>query len=296
MFESTKKTSIEEIELSGDIKLYVLRLDKIHPFISGNKWYKLKYNIEAAKNQKIKTLLTFGGAYSNHIAAVAAAGKEYNLKSIGVIRGEERLPLNSTLQLAQKKGMIFHYLDRVKYRDKNSDILSKELKTLFGDFYQIPEGGTNNLAIKGTEEILQLIDIDYDYVCSPIGTGGTLAGLINSCPPNKRVIGFSALKGDFLVDEIKNLINLPTKDFEVQTTYHFGGYAKHKPELIKFINDFKQKYNIPLDPIYTGKMMYGIFDLIKNNNFKDGKTIVAIHTGGLQGIKGFNDRFNNILI
>lgn len=265
-----------------------------------------------AKNQNHSTLLTFGGAFSNHIAATAAAGKENGFNTIGIIRGEEHLPLNSTLQFAQEQGMNFHYMDRQTYREKSSEKVTTKLKDMFGDFYLLPEGGTNDFAIKGTEEILDLIEVDYDYVCCPVGTGGTIAGIINSCPTNKKVVGFPALKGDFLENEIKDLTEnhriycgVPQQEKEgyrnksdnwrLITEYHFGGYAKHKPELIEFINTFKQKYNVQLDPIYTGKMMYGICDMIDKNLFEKGSTIVVVHTGGLQGIKGFNERFGGLV-
>ena len=290
----TQNSRLQKISFSKNVQLYMLRLDEIHPHISGNKWYKLKYNLLEASRLNKKILLTFGGAYSNHILAVAAAGKENNLHTIGIIRGDEHLPLNPTLQLASDFGMQLYYMDRVAYRNKNTDKIIKSLYQKFGDFYLIPEGGTNSLAIKGAAEIIQSIPIYYDYICSSIGTGGTIAGIIKAS--NKKVLGFSALKGNFIEEEVMNLAdnkNLNHVFFHHQ--YHFGGYAKANNELITFINQFKKKYNIPLDPIYTGKMMYGIFDLISKNYFEKGKTIIAIHTGGLQGIKGFNLRFNHLI-
>ena len=288
-------TPLQKILVSEKVELYILRLDLVHPYVSGNKWFKLKYNIEEAINKQNKTILTFGGAFSNHIAATAAAGKENNLKTIGIIRGEEHLPLNPTLQFAKEHGMEFYYMDRTSYRNKNSEKVVNTLKEKFGDYYLIPEGGTNDLAIKGTEEIIDLIDIDFDYVCCSVGTGGTIAGLINSCTEDKRIICFPALKGGFFVEEIGRLSN-KSDNWVIISDYHFGGYAKYKPELIDFINNFKQNFNVPLDPIYTGKMLFGICDLIDKNYFENGSTIVALHTGGVQGIKGFNERFGNILI
>lgn len=285
---------LQKILFSRKIELYILRIDQIHPHISGNKWFKLKYNIRAAEKQGADTLLTFGGAYSNHIAAVAAVGQEKGFRTIGVIRGEENLPLNPTLQYAKEQGMVFRYMDRTSYRNKKSNKVIDKLKAQYGNFYLIPEGGTNDLAIKGAEEIVDLITTHFNYVCCSVGTGGTIAGIIKSCPNDKKVIGFPALKGDFMKDEIIKL-GPSASDFKLMTDYHFGGYAKHDQELINFINRFKKEYDIPLDPIYTGKMMYGICDLIEKNYFEQGSSIVAIHTGGLQGITGFNERFGNIL-
>ena len=296
---------IQEVQTSvlqeKKVRVFIKREDLIHSEISGNKWRKLKYNLLAAAEQKANTLLTFGGAYSNHILAVAAAGKEFGFKTIGVIRGEEHLPLNPTLRRAKEiLGMHIVYMDRIAYRLKNTPEVQEKLRTAFGKFYLIPEGGTNNLAIKGCTEILGGVKIPYDYVCSSCGTGGTLAGLICSLKSKKQVLGFSALKGDFLINEVESLIanyaNESFKNWKINTDYHFGGYAKFKPELIDFINQFKESHNIQLDPIYTGKMMFGLFDLIGKNYFKPGITILAIHTGGLQGIKGFNDRFGGLIL
>lgn len=284
-------------------RLFILREDLIHPQISGNKWRKLKYNIQEAKRLNKDVLLTFGGAFSNHIAATAAAGKEFGLKTIGIIRGEENLPLNTTLQLAVANGMILKYVSREAYRSKNETLFTDNLKQEFGDFYLIPEGGSNAFAVKGCTEIIDNINIDIDVICCACGTGGTLAGIIASS--NKQVLGFPALKsGDFLKNDINGLLNEYSNQFNVKiestnwnlvTGYHFGGYAKVKPELIRFIQQFKQKHSIPLDLIYTGKMLFGIYDMLQNSNQLDGKTIVAIHTGGLQGNKGFEERLGIIL-
>ncbi len=296
---------IQEVQTSmlqeKKVRVFIKREDLIHSEISGNKWRKLKYNLLAAAEQKTDTLLTFGGAYSNHILAVAAAGKEYGFKTIGVIRGEEHLPLNPTLRHAKETlGMHIVYMDRIAYRLKNTPEVKGKLRDAFGKFYLIPEGGTNNLAIKGCAEMLDDVKITYDYVCSSCGTGGTLAGLICSLKGKNQVLGFSALKGDFLITEVESLVaNYSNENFinwKINTNYHFGGYAKFKPELIDFINWFKKNQGIQLDPIYTGKMMFGVFDLIEKNYFKPGTTILAIHTGGLQGIQGFNDRFGGIIL
>lgn len=274
------------------LKVYVYRLDLIHPQVSGNKGYKLKYNLQEARKQQKSTLLTFGGAYSNHIYATAAAGREAGFKTIGVIRGEEHLPLNPTLKFATEAGMHLHYMDRTTYRNKKSAEVIDKLRHDLGDFYLIPEGGSNALAVKGCTEILPEVELDFDVVTTACGTGGTLAGLVAHLDPNIQALGFPALKGgDFLYQDIAQLLDdyytlegLPDtrQDYKLVTDYHFGGYAKKKPALEQFIADFEQKHQIPIEWIYTGKMFYGLYDLISQNHFEAGTTIVALHTGGLR--------------
>lgn len=284
------KIITQKIDFSNtDVELYIKREDLIHPLISGNKYRKLKYNILQAKKENHSTLLTFGGAFSNHILAVAAAGNEHNFKTIGVIRGEEladKIQENPTLIKAQELGMQFKFVSRDQYRNKSNSFFIENLKSEFGSFYLVPEGGTNDLAIKGCEEILSEQEFQYDYICCSIGTAGTIAGIINASFPHQKIIGFPALKGSFISNEITNFAK--KTNWEIKSEYHFGGYGKISDELIHFINTFYVKYNVPLDPIYTGKMMFGIFDLIKNNYFPPKSKILAIHTGGLQGIKGMN--------
>lgn len=292
----------EDFLTQKNINLYVLREDLNHPEISGNKWRKLKYNLKEAKEKGIDTILTFGGAFSNHIAATAAAGRGFGFKTIGIIRGDQILPLNQTLQLAQDNGMIFKYISREQYRENNKyeNSFSEDLKKEFGHFYMVPEGGSNTLAVKGCTEIMENININYDIVCSSCGTGGTLAGIIASVPNNKQVLGFPALKGGaFLKEDIQQLLSAYTNklnckventDWKLITDYHFGGFAKVKPRLVDFIRDFKNDHNILLDFIYTGKMLYGLYELIRDSNQFDNKTIVVVHTGGIQGNKGFEER------
>jgi 1-aminocyclopropane-1-carboxylate deaminase len=266
----------------------------IHPFVSGNKFRKLKYNLLKAKEKSFETLLTFGGAFSNHIAAVAYAGKENGFKTIGIIRGDElrdKIGENPTLTFAQNCGMEFKFVSREEYRLKNEASFVDNLKEEFGDFYAIPEGGTNELAIKGCQEILTEEDAAFDFICCSIGTGGTIAGIINSALPHQKVLGFPALKGDFLKDEIR--IFAQNKNWELITDYHFGGYGKVNQDLIAFINQFYDKNNIPLDPIYTGKMVFGVMDMIERNYFPDQSKILLIHTGGIQGIQGMNMKLKN---
>lgn len=271
------------------IELFVKREDTIHPFISGNKYRKLKYNLLEAERFGFDTLLSFGGAFSNHITAVASAGKEFDFKTIGVIRGQElqkEIENNPTLNFAKQCGMQFKFVTRETYRDKTSEAFLSDLKKEFGSFYLIPEGGTNDFAIMGCEEILTNDDKNFDYICCAVGTGGTISGLINCSKPSQQVLGFPALKGSFLQQDISKFATNP--NWALITDYHFGGYAKINTELITFINKFKRTYDIPIDPIYTGKMMFGIFDLIEKKYFSEGTRVLAIHTGGLQGILGMN--------
>lgn len=271
------------------VELYVKREDKIHPFVSGNKYRKLKYNLLEAKNNGFDTLLTFGGAFSNHIAAVASAGNAFGFKTIGIVRGEElgnKISENSTLSFAKENGMQFKFVSRELYRNKTSESFLNDLKEEFGDFYLIPEGGTNKLAVKGCEEILNTEDNTFDYICCAVGTGGTISGLINCLKPSQQVLGFPALKGDFLKEDISKFAT--QTNWKLITDYHFGGYAKINEELVTFINQFKIDNQVSLDPVYTGKMLFGIIDLINKNYFPKGSKILAIHTGGLQGIEGMN--------
>lgn len=288
-----EKTVNQEVSLplliEKQVSLIIKREDLLHPLISGNKFRKLKYNLIEAKNRDFDTILTFGGAYSNHIAATAYAGKLHGFKTIGIIRGDElseKWETNPTLQLASEHGMRFIFISRDEYRDKENPSYLKKLQHEHGPFYILPEGGTNTLAVRGCEEILRSGDADYDVICCAVGTGGTLAGILNSSLENQRILGFPALKGDFLSEDIRNFA--VNDGWELITDYHFGGYAKVTRELIDFVNNFKQQTRIPLDPIYTGKMVFGILDLVRQDYFLPKTKILAIHTGGLQGIAGMN--------
>jgi 1-aminocyclopropane-1-carboxylate deaminase/D-cysteine desulfhydrase-like pyridoxal-dependent ACC family enzyme len=278
------------------VELWVLRDDLLHPGIPGNKWRKLKYNLQAAQEQGGKTLVTFGGAFSNHIAAVAAAGKEFGFATLGYIRGEETLPLNPTLQYATSCGMQLHYLNRTDYRLRNDTRFQAEILKSAPKPYLLPEGGTNLLAVKGCLEIVTELNAPWDVLCVAAGTGGTLAGMIAGAGGRGRIIGFPALKGgDFLQTEVTELIQAFTgqtfQNWELQTHYHFGGYAKHTPALLTFIQKFHQTHGILLDPVYTGKMLYGVFDLIQQDYFAMGTRLVAVHTGGQQGWAGYAQRY-----
>lgn len=271
------------------IDVSILREDEIHPFVSGNKFRKLKYVVQDAKAKGLKTLLTFGGAYSNHIAAVAAAGSQLGFRTIGVIRGDElagKINENPTLSFAENNGMALHFVSRASYRLKSDKEFIDSLRKGFGNFYLIPEGGTSPLAVKGCEEILRPATSQFDIICVSVGTGGTISGIINASESHQKVLGFSALKGTFQHSEIKKYTS--KMNYNLTDAYCFGGYGKIDLTLVRFINEFKKKTGIPLDPIYTGKMMYGICDLIEKGKFKENSRILAVHTGGLQGIAGMN--------
>ncbi|OUC60456.1 1-aminocyclopropane-1-carboxylate deaminase/D-cysteine desulfhydrase [Acinetobacter seifertii] len=275
--------SYQHIELPSSVHLDIKRIDLIHPQISGNKFFKLKYNLLAAKQQGLSNILTFGGAYSNHIAATAYAAHIFGLNSIGIIRGEElaNKPLNPTLEKAQSLGMQLHFVSRNQYRLRDDANYIQQLNNQFSNTFIIPEGGTNELAVHGCQEILSQYDLDqYDVICCAVGTGGTIAGLIERSSAHQKVMGFSALKGDFLEQEIQQWTK--KQNWSLTDAYCCGGYAKTSPELFAFIESFEAKYAVPLEPIYTGKMMFGLFDLIKNHYFPEGTRILAIHSGGLQ--------------
>jgi len=280
------------------IRLFMLRTDLNYPHISGNKLFKLKYNLLEAEKNNIKALLTFGGAFSNHIAATAAAGKEYGFETIGIIRGEEYAELNPTLKFAVDCGMHLYYVSRTLYRNKIE--LYDYVKQQFSkkNIYMIPEGGSNELGVLGCKEITQYINVGFDYVCCPCGTGATMAGIVLSLKNNQIAIGFQILKAKgYMKNEVahwlekklfenRNEVALKQNNWDINENYHFGGYAKINSELAEFIKWFECCNHVTLDFIYTGKMMFGIYDLIEKGFFKRGETIVAIHTGGLQGNEG----------
>lgn len=281
------------------VTLLMKREDLIHQEIQGNKWRKLRYNLMAAVQGDHHTLLTFGGAYSNHIAASAYACWSAGLDLIAVIRGEESSKDNPTLKKARELGTELYFVSREEYRRKTEKDFLDGLKKKFGRCYMIPEGGANAEGVKGCSEILGEVEQDFDIVCCAMGTGTTVAGLLLSLKEDQRLIGFPALKGgDFLKDEVLRLMDesglkseqeLSTLNYQLSTDYHFGGYAKMKPELLEFIERFNERTSIPLDPVYTSKMMFGIYDLIEKGEIKNGQTVLAIHTGGLQGWEGMKD-------
>lgn len=272
-----------------NISLNIKREDLLHPFVSGNKFRKLKYNIQEALKLNQTQIITFGGAFSNHIAATAYACKEAKIQSVGIIRGEElasKIKENPTLQFAQDCGMKFEFITRENYRNKTEKSFQDYLQNKYGNHYLIPEGGANDLAVKGCQEIITIEDKNFDYICCAIGTGTTIAGLINRANNNQKILGFPALKGDFLQNDIRKFAN--KNNWKLISDYHFGGYAKVTDELIAFLNTFYKTNKIPLDPVYTGKMVFGVMDLIQKDYFPENAKILLIHTGGLQGIAGMN--------
>ncbi len=276
---------IQTLQGYKNLVVDVLRLDLIHPTITGNKWYKLKFNLLAAQKNNINTILTFGGAYSNHIFATAAAGQFFGCKTIGVIRGEETLPLNPCLRFATNAGMKLVYVDRTSYRNKHTIEFLTALHEKFGEFYVIPEGGANELAVEGVCELAQTLPQDYDAVVCACGTGTTLAGLRKGFSLDTKIIGIPVLKnGEFLYSEINQLLTneLLQKNYTLLTKYAWGGYAKTPTELLQFITNFTLKNSIPLEPIYTGKLFFAVHDLIQQNYFKNHQKILVVHSGGHQ--------------
>ena len=283
-----------ELPFSSNCTVYIKREDLIHPIVSGNKFRKLKYNILQSKAENQTKILTFGGAFSNHIAAVAYAAKKNGFQSIGIIRGDElenKVNENPTLSFARNCGMQFDFVSRETYRKKSEPDFIENLKEKYGDFYLIPEGGTNELAIKGCQEILNEDDNAFDYICCSVGTGGTISGIINSTNELQKVLGFPALKSGYLKDEICKFAK--NNRWDLISDYHFEGYGKINNELVAFINTFYKQTKIPLDSIYTGKMLYGVFDLIKKGFFPVNSKILVIHTGGIQGNQGMNIKLKN---
>lgn len=267
-----------------NVNLFIKRDDLIHPEISGNKWRKLKYNIEQAKSENKDIILTFGGAYSNHITATAAAGKYIGLKTIGIIRGEEHQPLNKSLQFAKDCGMQLLYLNREDYKNKKYSHLISHISS---SPFILPEGGANELALKGCAEIVDELDIDFDFICCACGTGTTITGIAANLKPHQSAIGIAVLKHDKLLEELEDKFSIQNSKLNIHN-YHFGGYAKTTPELIQFIKNFYNEHQILLDYVYTGKMMFGIFDLIAQNYFPENTTIIVVHTGGVMNANVFN--------
>jgi 1-aminocyclopropane-1-carboxylate deaminase len=283
---------------AADVHLYLKRDDLIHPLYGGNKIRKLKYNVQQCLKEGKTGLLTCGGAYSNHIIAMAAYGKEHGLKTKAIIRGEELLIENPTLKDAAALGMEFVFVSRENYRSirENPELAFELSNSTKEDFYFIPEGGTNSFAIEGVAELVNEIEIPFDYIATPCGTGGTFAGLMKGIkvysPGRTKLLVFSALKnGSYIIDEVKELLK---EDFNESTLalftsdYVFGGYGKMKPELIDFVKDFEKQTSILLDPIYNGKMMFGLLNKIQSGYFEKGSVIVALHTGGVQAWRGYN--------
>lgn len=282
----------ELIRLKG-VSLNVLRLDTIELYSGGNKFFKLKYNLEEALKSGASRLLTFGGAWSNHLAAVAtvmgkgSAVSEQIKEVIAVIRGEEPRELSKTLRFCKEKGLKLHFVSRSDYREKTEDDFISGLKKQFGDFFLLPEGGSNALAVKGCAEIPGLIKQDFDIICCPVGSGGTLAGITAGLHQDQKALGYVALKNGHYLQETVFKLGADKTRFNLLHDFHFGGFAKTSPELLSFKRSFEKEQGFLLDFVYTSKMFFGIFEMLKNDAFPPGTRLVAIHTGGLQGNAGF---------
>lgn len=288
---NTENITIDKVSMplltEKKVSVDVLRLDKIHPLISGNKWFKLRYYIEEAKQENKKTILTFGGAWSNHILATAAVCKINQLNSIGIIRGEEAENLSTTLSQAKELGMQLFFISRKDYQQKK---IPSELNDT--NYYQIAEGGFGKQGAAGATTILDHCRIeDYTHICCAAGTGTMAAGLLRKISETQKVIAISVLKNYLeMEDSIKNIIDEPAKNLIVNHDYHFGGYAKNKPALLEFMNEFYNQTSIPTDFVYTGKLCYAIFDIVKKNYFPEGSNLLLIHSGGLQGNASLSKR------
>ncbi|MPZ86469.1 MAG: pyridoxal-phosphate dependent enzyme [Nitriliruptorales bacterium] len=287
-FDAELPSPVEELHDAAlarhDVRLLLKRDDLIHPEIPGNKWRKLKYNLAAAREEGHSTLLTFGGAYSNHLRAVAAVGHSFGFNTIGAVRGEDHAPLNWSLGFATSRGMRLTYLDRSTYRRKRDPEVIATLQQQFGPFFLVPEGGSNALAVQGCAELPPEIDTGFDVICCACGTGGTLAGIASGLHEQQRAIGFSALKGgQFLAGEVAKLqrqaFGSTSGNWRIEYDFSFGGFAKRNPELDRFIQEFKDRHGLSLDWVYVAKMLYGVFALVEGGQFEPGTAIVAVITG-----------------
>ena len=283
------KIPIVEIPIESKVRLFIKREDLTHPEISGNKYWKMFYNVKKYLEKEVseRKIITFGGAFSNHIAAAAALGNEFGIKTLGVIRGnelEDSWQENPTLFSAHQNGMSFRFVTREIYRDKEK--MMKELQEEFPEALVIPEGGTNENAVEGIQYMLNDETKEFDYICSAVGTGGTVSGLSKFAQPHQKVIGFKAVKDNSLENRIKNLSK---KDNFTLVDASDGGFGKITDENVRFINEFYQYFGIVLEPVYTGKMLRKIFEMIEDDYFPANSKILAFHTGGLQGIVGANE-------
>ena len=289
MFAQTPITAYQRlslpIESDSGISITIKRIDQVHPTISGNKWFKLKYNLIEAKSLGYSQLLSFGGAYSNHIDALAHAAYDFGFESIGIIRGDELAgrPLNPTLSRAQALDMRLEFISRADYRLKHTDNYTTELQARYPNAYIIPEGGSNALAVKGCEEMLTEADQrNFDVIVCAVGTGGTFSGLINASGHGQSLIGFSALKGDFLTEPVQGWTGSAKHNWAIYDDSLFGGYGKFNKTLEAFIELMNKQYELPLEPIYTGKAFYRMLAMIEQGNIAKGSRILFMHTGGLQ--------------
>jgi len=273
------------------LNVFIKRDDLIHPQISGNKWRKLKYNLIEAKRSDKKLLISFGGAYSNHIHALASACQLYKFETLGIIRGEFD-PDNPTLKHAKAAGMTLKFISRIDYKKRHELEYLKSIEQQYPQSMIIPEGGSNAHAMKGVKELVSEIpSANADYIICPCGSGGTTAGLLSAITKNQTVVSIAVLKNaEYLIEDILKLSQTTDENLDFVTQYHQGGYGKITPQLLDFIKQFYQSHKIQLEPVYSGKMMYAFYDLVRNDYFKPGSSITLIHTGGLQGLNGMKQR------
>lgn len=281
---NTDLVTIQSLHLGSEqgVRIDVLRSDLIHPVISGNKWYKLRFYLEDAISKGYSEIASFGGAYSNHIVATSCACQQHQLKSVGFIRGDQTEQLSTTLQSAQYYGMQLQFLSRTDYKNKKGIIENNSSQ----DRYWIPEGGYGYLGAKGAATLLEKVTLkDYTHLIAAIGSGTMVAGLLNASLPHQQVLGISSQKNNTSLEaEVKMLVSSENQDrFVYVPDYHFGGFAKHPTELINFMNQFWIKESVPTDIVYTGKVFYAVSDLLDKNYFKPSDRILVIHSGGLQG-------------
>ena len=300
MFFDLPPSPLQKLALDLPYHVYIKRDDLLHETVSGNKWRKLKYNLQAAFATNKSILVTKGGNYSNHIYAMAAAGKLFGFETIGLIRGEALD--NATLRFAREQGMTLVFCNRSDYRNITAENYHQYIpENLAKDTFFIPEGGTNQAALRGAAEIVselktQLPDLDWSktIIACAVGTAGTISGIVKGADGSGQILGFAALKGNFLSAYVTQLADNQYNNWRISDDYHFGGYARWTPELIDFIRAFEQQHAVPLEPIYTAKVMYGLVEMMTQRLLPIGSTIIAIHTGGLQGRVGFTEQFGII--
>ena len=270
------------------IELWIKRDDLLHPVISGNKWRKLKYCLNHALLLGDHTIVSMGGQYSNHLHALAYAARSLNIKTVGLVRGAQTEPLTPTLKDCRNWGMELRFVTRSDYRLLRQYREPHEIPDLEPGQYWLPEGGAQKLALSGVAELVDEIDVPFDTLCMPCGTGATLAGCIDALKGTRNIIGFAALKNaSYMTADVTSLLAEPYPNWCINRHYHFGGFAKTTPELLEFIRLFESMHHIPLEPVYSGKMLYGLYDMIAKGYFRTGQRLIALHTGGLQGKRGF---------
>lgn len=285
-----------------DIELWIKRDDLIHPEVSGNKWRKLKYNFKYLADERYKGILTYGGAFSNHIHATASAANALSIPAVGIIRGE-RDEKNPSIRFAEECGMRLHFVSRGGYRNRDKGSLEiQAILEQYPDYMVVPEGGANDHAMHGVREIIDEINVQetgVTHIITAVGTGTTIAGLCtneNLSNGNLSIIGMPVLKYPKLDEDIHSKFDIPTSRFSLIHNYYFGGYGKWDKTLLAFVNLFYNQYQIQLDMVYTAKAMFGLFDLVGQGYFDAGSKIVFLHTGGLQGNIGFRYRWPSILL